>query len=153
MNAMTWLVIAGVAGLVLATVLLLRHAQDAAKRPVPVIDRSVSYTATVHHHELGDIESGSVIVMVEYEDADGQTRRAGLADVIHHSWIDRFEPGTQWQVYAYTVPGPRVVLTEAHEDVWRSGWNLDGVHHGGSRGPVGPGPGSPFPYRPRGYGS
>lgn len=50
-------------------------------------------------------------------------------------------------VYAFRDPelaDSVVFLTEAHDEVWRSGWKLDGVRIGGEGGPVKPGPGSPF---------
>lgn len=85
--------------------------------------------------------------------AAGETRPACLADVIDDSWLDRFTPGSSRQIYPYTPATTRVVLTEAQDEAWRCGWNLDGVYLGGQSGPVDREPGSPFPYRPRGYGS
>lgn len=153
MSTTAWLVVSGAGAFVLGMTLMIRHAYRNVDRPVPSIDRSRTYTATVRYVRPPDDGGGTGVVMVDYEDADGETRRAGLGDVIHDSWIDRFEEGSRWQVHAYDPPGPRVVLTEVHDEVWRCGWNLDGVHIGGQSGPVDPGPGSPFRHRPRRYGS
>lgn len=145
-EATAW-AIGGITAFVVLMVLLLWRAHIVAQRPIPMIDRSVSYTATVLSIATSGEEAIDLVV-VEYVDGAGETRTAILADVVDDSWIDRFTPGSRWDVYAFTVPGPRVALTEIHDEVVRSGWNLDGVHLGGDHGPVvPPQPGSPFTRR------
>ncbi|WP_097865760.1 hypothetical protein [Streptomyces sp. rh34] len=123
-------------------------------RQPPLIDRNRAYPATVVRvYDTSLSDSAEANVKVEYVDADGTTQQTYLADVIDDSWLDRFTPGSIWQIYPYSPATTRVVLTGAHNDVWRCGYNLDGVYMGGMSGPIDVGPGSPFPYRPRGYGS
>jgi len=154
---MTWLGWAVAAVGVLFAVgmpLLIWRAMRKRDRPIPLIDRSRAYPATVvGTYDTSDSETAEANVKVEYVDAEGATRQTYLADVIDDSWLDRFRPGSVWKIYPYSPESTRVVLTEAHDEVWRCGWNLDGVYMGGQSGPVDRGPGSPFPYRPRGYGS
>ncbi|MFI9629946.1 hypothetical protein [Streptomyces sp. NPDC052042] len=111
-------------------------------KPLPALDRTPR-TATVTHFDDFD-GTETPVVWVEYHDAEGDRRTAGLADLIDDSWLERFSPGTQWQVYAFRQPSTRAFLTEAHDDVVRRGYNLDGVRLGGESGPVRTGPGSPF---------
>lgn len=132
----TWLII----GFALFWALCMVWILWSTSQPLPPLDR-VARTATVLY--LFD-ENDSDAVMVSYVDAHGQTRQAGLADLIHESWLDRFTPGSTWQVYAFRDPQPRVLLTEAHEDVVRCGYTLSGIRLGGESGPVRIGPGSPF---------
>ena len=131
--------------------LIIWRAVRTQDRPRPMIDRSHAYAAKViATYDTSWSESAEANVKVEYVDAEGVTQQTHLADVIDRSWLDRFTPGSTWQIYPYYPATTRVVLTEAHDDVWRCGYNLDGVHIGGQSGPVDVGPGSPFPYRPRG---
>lgn len=104
-------------------------------------------------YDTSDSETAEANVRVEYTDADGETRRSHLAHVIDDLWLARFVVGSVWQIYPFLPATTRVVLTEAHDEVWRCGWNLDGVHIGSQSGPVDVGPGSPCPYRPKGYAS
>ena len=139
-----WIVI-GI-GVVSALLMLPTFVQmfRATRGPLPALDRTPRTAEVTLHADDGD---GGQILLVEYRDKDGKGRDAQLADMIHDSWEDRFVPGSQWQVYAFRDPalGDTVVfLTEAHNDVWRNGWKLDGVRIGGESGPVKPGPGSPF---------
>ncbi|GAA4672926.1 hypothetical protein [Gordonia humi] len=90
---------------------------------------------------------GRQSIALRYQGVDGEEHDAELADMIDDSWLDRFAPGTIWQVYAFRDPmlaTSVLFLTEAHDDVWRNGYKLDGVRLGGEGGPVRPGPGSPF---------
>lgn len=122
-------------------------------RPSPLIDRRRAFTATVvGAYDNSQSETAEANVQIEYHDALGEKRRAWLGDVIDARSLDRFVPGTQWRIYAFDPPGPRVVLTQDYEEIERAGWNLDSVYagSGGLSGPVDPGSGSPFPYRPRG---
>lgn len=112
--------------------------------PLPALDRTSRSARVIVNGE--DVD-GDQILRVEYEGADGAPHEAQLADVVHDSWVQRFAPGTQWQVYAFRdapFADTVVFLTEAHDDVWRDGFRLDGVRLGGESGPVKPGPRSPF---------
>lgn len=116
----------------------------ATRGPLPALDRT---PRTARVTLRADDADGGQTILVEYRDEHGQGHDAELADVIHQSWEDRFCPGSRWQVYAFRDPelaDSVVFLTEAHDDVWRAGWKLDGVRIGGEGGPVKPGPGSPF---------
>ncbi|MFB8765853.1 hypothetical protein [Nocardiopsis alba] len=102
--------------------------------PLPALDRSPRTGTVTSIHTSDETE----IVMVEYVDPAGERHTAGLADLVHDSWMDRFVLGSRWQVYVFREPGPRVFLAEAHDDVVRRGYNLDGVRLGGESGPVHP---------------
>ena len=139
---MTWPLWATVACCVIAVIWMTTMASllRATSKPLPALDRTPR-TATVLY--LFD-ENDSDAVMVSYVGADGETHEAGLADLVHESSLDRFVPGSQWQVYAFRDPQPRVLLTEAHDDVVRHGYSLSGIRIGAESGPVKVGPGSPF---------
>lgn len=126
--------------------------------PLPMLDRTPR-TATVVGRELaprrrprgrrGDRLPGDLwLIEVEYRDADGIVRQESLADVIHDEVVDRFRDGTNWQVYGFEksrATARRCLLTEAHDDVPRSGYNLDGVRVRGAEQQVWPARrGSPF---------
>lgn len=86
-------------------------------------------------------------LVLRYRGIDGHRHSAQLADYPDETWIDRFAPGSTWQVYAFQDPDLAdsvVFLTEAHDDVWRAGYVLDGVRIGVEGGPLKPAPGSPF---------
>ncbi|MGJ0203973.1 hypothetical protein [Leucobacter sp. gxy201] len=150
-----WVLIALGVLFVIGMTVLIRHAIRTQDEPIPLIDRSRAYPATVVGvYDTSASETADPNVKVEYVVTDGETRQRYLADVIDDSWLDRFALGSVWQIYPYSPDTTRVVLTEAHDDVWRCGYNVDGLYGlGGNSGPVDRGPGSPFPYRPRGYGS
>lgn len=112
--------------------------------PLPALDRTPRSARVVSN--TNDAE-GAQRITVHYSGADGDEHEAELADLIDGSWRNRFAPGTTWQVYAFQNPDLAdavVFLTEEHEDVWRSGYRLNGVRLGGEGGPVARGPGSPF---------
>lgn len=116
----------------------------ATRCPLPALDPTPRTARVILHAD--DAEGGQTI-LVEYRGSDGQGHDAQLADVIHETWKDRFVAESRWQVYAFRNPelsDSVVFLTEAHDDVWRDGWKLDGVRIGGEGGPVKPSPGSPF---------
>lgn len=116
----------------------------ATRGPLPALDRTPRTGRVILRAD--DAEGGQTI-LVEYRGDHGEGHDAQLADVIDASWEDRFASGTRWEVYAFRDPelaDSVVFLTEAHDEVWRSGWKLDGVRIGGEGGPVKPGPGSPF---------
>ncbi|MGC7255618.1 hypothetical protein [Mycobacteroides abscessus] len=70
-------------------------------------------------------------VIVDYDGADGKTHTAWLGDLINEASIDRFTPESSWHVYAFADPelaDTMVLLTEAHDDMWRSGYLITGLH-------------------------
>lgn len=140
-RVLMWILIGvGALCLVLMIVCMFR----ATRGPLPALNRTPRTARVILRAD--DVDGGQTI-LVEYRDADGEGHDAQLADVIDESWEDSFAPGTRWQVYAFRDPelaDSVVFLTEAHDDVWRSGYKLDGVRIGGEGGPVKPGPGSPF---------
>lgn len=116
----------------------------ATRGPLPALDRTPRTARVILRADDAD---GGQTILVEYRGADGEACEAQLADVIHESSEGRFAPGTRWQVYAFRDPELAesvVFLTDAHDDVWRDGYTLDGVRIGGEGGTVKPGPGSPF---------
>ena len=112
--------------------------------PLPALDRTPRSARVMFNTE--DSEGGQSLSL-RYRGVNGEKHDAELADLIDDSWLGEFSPGSTWQVYAFRDPklaNTVVFLTEAHEDVWRDGYKLDGVRLGGEGGPVKPGPGSPF---------
>lgn len=112
--------------------------------PLPSLDRTTRTARVVLHADDAD---GGRTILVAYRDAAGDRRTAQLADIVHESSDARFSPGSHWEVYAFRdleLADSVVFLTEAHDDVWRDGYRLDGVRIGGETGPLKPGPGSPF---------
>ncbi|SLB79630.1 Uncharacterised protein [Mycobacteroides abscessus subsp. abscessus] len=56
---------------------------------------------------------------------------AWLGDLINEASIDQFTPESSWHVYAFADPelaDTMVLLTEAHDDVRRSGYLITGLH-------------------------
>ncbi|MFJ3566866.1 hypothetical protein [Streptomyces diastaticus] len=77
-------------------------------------------------------------------DIDGVQVGTTIADIVAAESLARFAVGSVWDVYAFEDPAElnndhrtRVILTEAHEDVVRTGYDLGTyvLHQG-------PGPGS-----------
>jgi len=113
------------------------------RQPLPALDRTAR-TATV---VLKADDAEHRMLLLQYTGADGEAYNAQLADYIDDSWEEAFAPGSEWQVYAFRDPhfaDTVVFLTEAHDEVCRSGYVLDDVRIGGESGPVKRGPGSPF---------
>lgn len=70
-------------------------------------------------------------VIVDYDGADGKTHTAWLGDLINEASINRFTPKSLWQVYAFANPDladTMVLLTERHDNVWRGGFMITGLH-------------------------
>lgn len=112
--------------------------------PLPALDRTPRPARVVINAD--DAEGGQSLVL-RYRGVDGEEYEAELADLIDDTWLDRFAPGSVWQVYAFrdlSLANTVVFLTEEHDEVWRDGYKLDGVRLGGEGGPIAPGPGSPF---------
>src|SRR5690606_14648662 len=113
------------------------------RKPLPALYRTVRIATVVLNANDGE----SRTLLLQYAGADGEAHNAQLADYIDDDWDEAFAPGSEWQVYAFRDPGLSdtvVFLTEAHDEVWRSGYVLDGVRIGGESGPVKRAPGSPF---------
>jgi hypothetical protein len=154
MTWIVWLALALVALFIIGMPLLIWSSRRKQDAPAPTIDRSRAYPAKVIGvYNTSGFETAEPNVKVEFVDASGETQRSYLADVIDDHSIGVFALGSTCQIYPYSPESTRVVLTQAHDDIWRRGYNLDGVHIGGMSGPVDRGPGSPFPARPRGYGA
>lgn len=107
--------------------------------PLPALDRTPREARVREVREWDEpdttAEEETKKVIVDYEGTDGEVHTAWLGDLIHESSIDRFVLGSRWQVYAFADPAladSTVVLTESHEDVWRSGSLVAGIH--GDRG-------------------
>lgn len=66
------------------------------------------------------------LVDVRFE-RDGRAVEATTVDIIPPGERGRFADGTRWSVYAFEEDNGRVILTEAHDDVARGGFNLDGI--------------------------
>ncbi|MGO2521514.1 MAG: hypothetical protein ACTH8F_15445 [Microbacterium sp.] len=151
----TWLMLGIGVIFVVGMPLLIWRSFVTKDEPRPLLDRSRTYQASVVFAGKSSSfdESAVANVLVEYVDAEGEAQQVWLADVIDDSWVDRFAVGSRWQIYAHDPPhpSPRVVLTEAHNDVWRSGIDMRTNRFGGglSEGVWPPGPGSPFHLRPR----
>ncbi|MFF2654299.1 hypothetical protein [Streptomyces sp. NPDC058045] len=103
--------------------------------PLPPLDRTPR-TARVREirewdqpDTIAEVETKRIVVA--YDGADGSTHTAWLGDLIHASSITGFTPGSRWQVYAFADPDladTMVVLTEAHDEVRRSGSLVTGLH-------------------------
>lgn len=136
----------GVAAAVVVAALLIHLVIDVlvlTRKPLPALDRTAR-TATV---VLNASDGEGRTLLLHYIGANGDAHDAQLADYIDDSWEESFAPGSEWQVYAFRDPDLAdtvVFLTEAHDEVCRCGYVLDGVRIGGESGPVKRGPGSPF---------
>lgn len=117
--------------------------RKATRGPLPALDRTPRTARVVLNADDGEGHT----LLLRYRGVDGHTHSAQLADYPDETWIDRFTPGSTWQVYAFRDPelaDSVVFLTEVHDEVWRAGYVLDGVRIGGEGGPLKPAPGSPF---------
>ncbi|WP_067431772.1 hypothetical protein [Nocardioides jensenii] len=136
----------GVGAAVLTAALLIHMLvvlHKATRGPLPALDRTPRTARVVLN---ADDDEGHTLLL-RYRGVDGHKHHAQLADCPDETWIDRFAPGTTWEVYAFLDPNLAdsvVFLTEAHEEVRRAGYVLDGVRIGGEGGPLEPAPGSPF---------
>jgi len=122
------------------------------RKTLPALDRK-SRTAIVTGRELFATNPDFDSSMPDYElvavrvDLHGVATDTMIADIIAAESLDRFTLGSTWNVYAFEDPlalnndpspdGTRVILTEAHDDVIRTGYDLGRytMHQG-------PGPGS-----------
>lgn len=119
-------------------------------RTLPALDRTPR-TATVTGRSIVNPEPEADSDVPTYElvvvtvDIDGTGVETTIADIIAADSLDRFTIGSAWKVYAFEDPAAlnkhpgrtRVLLTEAHDEIIRAGYDLGYycVHDG-------PGPGS-----------
>lgn len=128
---------------VVLLIFMFAYLRRATRGPLPALDRTPR-TATV---VVSTYDDEGRTILLRYRGVDGARHTARLADYPAESWVDEFSPGSTWQVYAFRdaeLADSVVFLTEAHEEVWRAGYVLDGVRIGGEHGPLKPSPGSPF---------
>lgn len=117
-------------GGVLFAMMALRHHLE----PLPALDRTPRQAVVAGRtlFRVDDPEMGPVELVTMTLDIDGARLESHLADRIADQSIDQFAIGSVWQVYAFAGPVThgtstkqnRVLLTEAHEDVYRCGYDL-----------------------------
>ncbi|MFD0557072.1 hypothetical protein FB566_2327 [Stackebrandtia endophytica] len=123
-----------------------RRQRWAMNRVLPALDRTPRVGRVVGVR-TGGAERPLLTYDIEYTGVDGRAYRAQLADEIDVLWRRHFKVGSRWQVVAHQDPmlaETRVFLAEAHDEVWRCGFVLDGVHIRFPEGDWQRGPGSPF---------
>ncbi|WP_420112158.1 hypothetical protein, partial [Pseudactinotalea sp.] len=126
---------------VMAVFLLLVHRAEATtRRPLPELDRTPRAASVVALHEA---PHGLRSVEVEFSDGAGTAVRARLVDLFDSSVARAFSIGSQWQVYGFMKAPSRCLLTEAHDDLPRSGYDLDGLRIRQERMTFSARPGSP----------
>lgn len=110
------------------------------RKKLPALDRTPR-TATVTGREAYNTEPDPESGIPRYElvtvavDIGGAVVESTIADIVAEPSIDRFAVGSTWSVYAFADPAAlngdpertRVILTEAHDDVLRAGYDL-GFH-------------------------
>lgn len=109
--------------------------QAMSSTPLPALDHTPRVARVREIRELDQpdttAEAQTKKVIVDYDGADGKTHTAWLGDLINEASIDRFTPESSWHVYAFADPelaDTMVLLTEAHDDVRRSGYLITGLH-------------------------
>lgn len=109
--------------------------QAMSSTPLPALDHTprVARVRGIREWDQPDTtaEAKTKKVIVDYDGADGKTHTAWLGDLINEASIDRFTPESSWHVYAFADPelaDTMVLLTEAHDDVRRSGYLITGLH-------------------------
>lgn len=109
--------------------------QAMSSTPLPALDHTprVARVREIREWDQPDTtaEAQTKKVIVDYDGADGKTHTAWLGDLISEASIDRFTPESSWHVYAFADPDladTMVLLTEAHDDVRRSGYLITGLH-------------------------
>jgi|GEM_PF-4741443 len=123
-----------------------RRQRSVMNRVLPALDRTPR-NGTVVGIRTGAAERPLLTYDIAYSGVDGRTHRAQLADEIDVPWRRHFKVGSRWQVVAHRDPAlasTRVFLSDAHDEVWRCGYVLDGVHIRFPDGDRERGPGSPF---------
>lgn len=106
-------------------------------RPLPALDRTPR-TATVTGRSIvnpepeGDSEVPTYELVVVTVEICGTGVETTIADIIAADSLGRFTIGSTWRVYAFEDPTAlnkhpgrtRVLLTEAHDDIIRAGYDL-----------------------------
>lgn len=141
-----------VAILAAATACCIAWLEAMSNTPLPVLNPTprIARVREIREWDNPDTtsEAETKKIIVEYSGDDGQTHTAWLGDLVHESSIDRFTRGSCWQVYAFADPemaDTMVLLTEEHDDVWRNGYMITGVHENFEfLAHQQPAPGSPF---------
>src|SRR5690606_3461521 len=77
----------------------------------------------------GDFDSTLRLIKVAVHQGP-QTFTSLLADNITGEDRDKFSRGSTWQVHEFCRSRARVVLTAAHDDLWREGYELSGLRLG-----------------------
>ena len=127
------LIVGLVAGCFAAPMLL----DSGFSRTLPALDRTPR-TATVTGRSIvnaepeGDSEVPIYELVVVTVETGGTGVDTTIADIIAADSLDRFTIGSTWQVYAFEDPTAlnrhpgrtRVLLTEAHDDIIRAGYDL-----------------------------
>ncbi|MBV7247412.1 hypothetical protein [Streptomyces sp. MW-W600-10] len=107
------------------------------RRTLPALDRTPRQ-ATVTGRVRFEVDPDSDSDMPAYDlvdvriDVDGVQVDTTIADIVAAESLARFAVGSVWDVYAFEDPAElnndphltRVILTEAHEDVVRTGYDL-----------------------------
>lgn len=121
--------------LVAATACGIAWLETLSNTPLPTLDHThrVARVREIREWDNPDTtsEAETKRMIVDYDGADGRTHTAWLGDLIHPSSIERFTPESRWQVYAFADPDladTMVLLTESHDDVWRNGYMVTGLH-------------------------
>lgn len=128
---------------VMVTFLLIVHRLEATTRkPLPALDRTPRTAAVVAVHAAS--QSELQMVEVEFPDGAGTVGRACLVDLFDSSAARAFTVGSRWQVYSFMKDQSRCLLAEEHDDVPRSGYQLDGLRIGNERLTFPPRQGSPI---------
>ncbi|NEC14173.1 hypothetical protein G3I34_18250 [Streptomyces sp. SID8014] len=106
------------------------------RRTLPALDRTPRRaTVTGRVHFAVDPDSDSDVPAFDLIEArvdiDGVQVGTTIADIVAAESLARFAVGSVWDVYAFEDPAElnndhrtRVILTEAHEDVVRTGYDL-----------------------------
>lgn len=117
----------GAIAVIVVYLLIVHRLEATTRRPLPVLDPTPRTATAVALHEA---PLGLRSVEVEFADGAGTLRRARLVDLFDSSAAQAFTMGSQWQVYGFMKAPSRCLLTEAHDDVPRSGYDLDGLRIG-----------------------
>lgn len=107
MYEIDWVVIIAFLPFAIAAPLIIWRVQATSDRPVPVIDRSRSYLATVRERGSRSGEAGEpAAVELEYEDEDGTTHQVVVSEVPDDAMLRRFSPGSRWPIIVHAPSSP-----------------------------------------------